>query len=340
MRCGACTTSLTIRRRSPSPDVHPDEGPLPLDLYTLGRGLAYLAALTLVGVCVFAALIPRWRLPEDDDRSLAARALTGAWSIAAGAAAFLLIADLVRAYGQVQSFLDPGEPFTWAVARPMLFQTAWGRGWVAQVLIAAVTLPLALLARRRPATGLALLGTASVAVAATTPLTGHALEHPWGPQLGVGLHALHVLGGGAWLGTLFAMLLAGLIPARTARADGAPSGAAGDHASVRRMVGAFSPVALSAAGLAVAVGVLLAYGYVGDLASLRGTRYGITLLLKVSLLLLTMALGAWNWRRVKPRLGTADATHTLARSATLELIIGLLLVAVTAVLVALAAPKI
>lgn len=320
--------------------MHPDEGPLPLDLYALGRGLTYLAALTLVGVSVFIALIPRWRLPEDDDRSLPARALTGAWNTAAGAAALLLFAHLLRAYGQVRSFLDPAEPFAWSVARPMLFQTTWGKGWVAQVIVAAVTLPIALLARRRPATGLALLGTASVAVVATSPLTGHALEHPWGSQMGVGLHALHLVGGGAWLGTLVAMLLAALIPAASARGGGHPPGEESDHAAVRRMVGAFSPIALAGAALAVAAGALLAWAYIGDFASLKGTRYGVTLLVKVSLLLLTMGLGAWNWRRVKPSLGTAGATRTLTRSATLELLFGLLLIGATAVLVALSAPTI
>jgi putative copper export protein len=313
--------------------VHPDAGPLPIDLYALGRGLAYLAALTLLGICVFTALIPRWRLPDDDDRSLAARALTGAWNLAAGAAVLLFLAHCIRAYGQVRSFLDPGEPLAWSVARPMLAQTTWGRGWMSQVIIAAVAVPVALLARRRGAAGLALLSTTSVAVAATTPLTGHALEHPWGPTLGVGLHTLHLLGGGAWLGTLATMFLAGLAPAGSA---GAPA----DHQAVRRMVGAFSPIALSGAGLAVAAGGLMAYAYVGDRAGLLGTRYGGALVLKVSLLLLTMALGAWNWRRVKPRLGTADATHRLSRSAAAELLLGLLLLAVTAVLVALPAPKI
>lgn len=320
--------------------MHPDEGPLPLDIYAFGRGLAYLAALTLVGVCVFTALIPRWRLPEDDDRSLAARALTGAWTTAGAAAALLLCAHLIRAYGQVRSFLDAAEPFTWSVARPMLFQTTWGRGWAAQLGVAAVTLPLALLARRRPATGLALFGTATLAVVVTTPLTGHALEHPWGRQFGLGLHALHLLGGGAWLGTLFTMVLAGLNTAGSPRIRARFSGDSGDDAAVGRMVGAFSPLALIGAGVAVAAGSLIAFAYVGDLASLWGTRYGMTLIVKVSLLLLTMALGGWNWRRVKPRLGTPDATRALTRSATLELVLGLLLISVTAVLVALSAPKI
>jgi putative copper export protein len=106
------------------------------------------------------------------------------------------------------------------------------------------------------------------------------------------------------------------------------------------MVGAFSPVALVGAGLAIGAGSLMAYAYVGDLASLRSTRYGLTLLVKVSLLALTMALGAWNWRRVKPRLGTGSATRELRRSATLELCVALVLLGVTAVLVALSAPKI
>jgi putative copper export protein len=92
--------------------------------------------------------------------------------------------------------------------------------------------------------------------------------------------------------------------------------------------------------MAVSAGSLLAYAYVGDLPSLLRTRYGLTLLVKVTLLLMTMGLGAWNWRRVRPRLGTPDATRALTRSAALELFLGLLLLATTAVLVALSAPKI
>jgi copper transport protein len=312
--------------------VHPEEGPLPLDLYAFGRGLAYLATLALVGTCVYAALIPRWRSPTDDDRSLAARALATTWTIAAGAAGLLIIAHLVRAYGQVRSFLDPMEPFTWEVARPVLFQTSWGKGWLAQLLVAGIAFPVALLASRRPAAGLARLGTIALAIAATSPLTGHAAEHPWGRPLGVGLHAVHLIGGGVWLGTLFSMVVAGL--SSTSHAD------ATDHAAVARMVAVFSPVALTGAALAVGAGSLMSYAYIGDLPSLIGTTYGRTLLIKVGLLVLTMSLGAWNWRRVTPRLGTADGTRALTRSATIELLIGVLLIATTAVLVALPAPRV
>jgi len=306
---------------------HP-QATLPIDLYAAGRALAFMAALGLIGACAFAALIPRWRLAEDDIGTLPARALTATWTVVTTAAVALLVAHLIRAYGQVLSFLEPAEPFTWEAARPILFQTTWGSGWLRQVAAAAVSIPLALLARRRPVPGLALLGTVALAVAVTSPLTGHAVEHPWGAGLGVGLHALHLLGGGIWLGTLATMTFAGL---RLARAE---------HAAVARMVTVFSPVALAGAGLAVSAGALMSYAYVGDLGSLIGSQYGRALLVKVGLLLGAMALGAWNWRRISPRLGDPAATRTLTRSATVESLIGLLIVSVTAVLVALPAPKV
>jgi putative copper export protein len=308
--------------------VNHDDLPLPIDLYAAARALAYLAALTLIGACAFAALVPRWRRSGDDDRSLAARALSGAWRVAAIAAPVLLVAHFLRAWGQVRSFLDPVEPLSWEAARPILLATAWGRGWLAQVATAAVSVPLAFVAPRRPAIGLALLGTAALAVAGTDPLTGHAVEHPWGAGLGVGLHALHLLGGGLWLGTLFTMFRAGLGIARDA-----------DATDVAEMVAAFSPLALIGAGLAVGAGSLLGVAYIGDFASLWGTTYGRALLIKLCLLGATMGFGAWNWRRVRPRLGSPAATTEMRRSAGLELLIGLALIAVTAVLVALPAPK-
>lgn len=301
---------------------------LPIDLYAAGRALAYLATLTLVGASAFAALVPRWRLPEDDAGSLPARALASAWTAATAAAVLLLAAHFIRAYGQVRSFLEPSDPFTWEAARPILLQTTWGRGWLAQLAAATITLPLSAVARRWPAPGLGLLGTAALLVAGASPLTGHAVAHPWGAGLGVGLHSLHLLGGGIWLGTLAAMTFAGL------------RRAGNEHAAVARMVSVFSPVALTGAGLVVAAGTLLGYAYIGDVAGLFGTAYGRALVVKVSLLLIAMGLGAWNWRRISPGLGGSRATRALTRSATAELLIGLLIVFVTAVLVALPAPKV
>ena len=75
------------------------------------------------------------------------------------------------------------------------------------------------------------------------------------------------------------------------------------------------------------------------MTSLVQSSYGRALCIKVVLLVVTMGLGAWNWTNVKPRLGEPAVTRELRRSAGLELFIGLALLAVTAVLVAMPAPK-
>jgi putative copper export protein len=309
--------------------VNHDDIQIVFDLFAFGRALAYAATIVLVGSCVFAALIPSWRLTEDDDTSLAARALANTWRIAAWAPVILFIGHLIRGYAQVRSFLDPIEPFTWDAAQPILLQTTWGKGWLAQLAAALVAAPLAWLAPRRPAIGLSLAGTGALAVAITSPLTGHAVEHPWGAMIGVGLHALHILGGGLWLGTLVCLAWAALKPAR-----------AGDAVAVARAVNAFSPIALIGAGLAVTAGVLLGVAYVGSIEAVFGTPYGLTLFRKTVALCFTAAVGFWNWKWVTPKLGTPSGTTRLKRSATVELLIGAIILVLTALLVYLPAPKI
>lgn len=306
-----------------------DEVQITYDLFAFGRTLAYGAMLVLIGSCAFAALIPSWRLTEDDDQSLAARALAITWRIAAWAPIVLIIAHLLRGYGQVRSFLDPIEPFTWEMAKPILLDTTWGKGWLTQLAAAIIAAPLAWMAPRRPAIGLSLIGTGALAVAIASPLTGHAVEHPWGATVGVGLHALHILGGGLWIGTLVCLGWAALRPAR-----------AGDALAVARVVNAFSPIALIGAGLAVTGGVLLGWAYVGSIDAIFGTPYGLTLFRKTVALCFTAAVGFWNWKRVTPRLGTPSGTTSLKRSTTVELLIGAIIIVLTAILVALPAPKI
>lgn len=305
-----------------------DDVQIVFDLFAFGRALAYLSIVILIGSCVFAALIPSWRLTVDDDQSLAARSLRSTWKVAAWAPLILLIAHVIRAYAQARSFLDP-DPVTWESAKPILFSTTWGKGWMAQVAAALVAVPLAWLAPRRPAIGLSLVGTAALAVAITSPLTGHAREHPWGATIGIGLHTLHILGGGLWLGTLFCLTWAALRPAL-----------AGDSDAVARAVQVFSPVALVGSGIAVTAGLLLAYAYIGSIDAIFGTPYGLTLFRKTVALGFTAALGFWNWKRVTPRLGTPSGTTSLRRSATIELLIGIIIIVLTAILVSLPAPKV
>lgn len=305
-----------------------DDVKIVFDLFAFGRALAYSATIVLIGSCVFAALIPSWRLTEDDDDSLAARALQNSWRVAAWAPIVLVVAHLIRGYAQVHSFLDP-DPFTWEAARPILLQTTWGKGWLAQVAAALIAIPLTRLAPRRPAIGLSLVGTAALIVAITSPLTGHAIEHPWGAMVGVGLHSLHILGGSLWLGTLICLAWAALRAAK-----------AGDALAVARVVNVFSPIALIGAGMAVSAGLLMAYAYVGSIDAIWNTPYGLTLFRKSVALAFTAALGFYNWKWVTPKLGTPAGTTRLRRTATIEILIGMIIIVLTAILVSLPAPKI
>jgi len=52
-----------------------------------------------------------------------------------------------------------------------------------------------------------------------------------------------------------------------------------------------------------------------------------------------LALGAWNWRRQKPLLGSEAGAIRLRRTATSELIAAGVVLAVTAILVSLPSPR-
>ena len=137
----------------------------------------------------------------------------------------------------------------------------------------------------------------------------------------------HVLSASSWLGILAVLLAAGLT---TARQRG--EGVSGQF--VRSLVNAFSPVALVSAGLASLTGVFAAWIHVGTIPSLWGTQYGITLLVKLGILGVVAMTGFYNWRYVQPQLGTDAATARLKRSAAVEVTVALLVLLVTAILVA------
>lgn len=89
----------------------------------------------------------------------------------------------------------------------------------------------------------------------------------------------------------------------------------------------------------VATGVTTALMHLHPFASLWSTPYGYALLVKLCLVAVVFALGAWNWRRQRPRLGSEEAAGRLRRSAAMELGVATLVLVVTSVLVSLPAPR-
>lgn len=146
---------------------------------------------------------------------------------------------------------------------------------------------------------------------------------------------IHVLSAGLWIGTLFVMLAAGIsvvLRNEVAREE--------RGAIVSDMVYSFSPLALTASAVLVVFGVIIAWEHLHVLSNLWSTPYGIALIVKLCFVAVVFALGAWNWRRQKPTLGTEPAALALRRSATSEVAVAALVLAATAVLLSIPAPRV
>ncbi len=306
---------------------------VPFVLFAAARAISYAAAFLIIGATVFRFAVTRTLEGTDglqgadsfvdDVRSSAGR-------LAVGAAAVLLLACGVRIYFQARSLLDPSDPVTGEFIGTVIGKSTWGLGWLTQVAAAGLATSAFLLTIIVPRAGwwAAILGTTAVALAA--PLTGHGVSAAAG-RFGFLLDAIHVLGGGAWLGTLAVVLVAGFQTVRSLAPDRQAD-------AVAILVRTFSPVGLVGAGTAVLAGVIMAYRYVGSFGALISSGYGRTLLLKAAVLAGVAGLGAYNWRVVLPRLGSPASAKEVARNARIELALGVVLLAVTAVMVALPMP--
>jgi putative copper export protein len=146
---------------------------------------------------------------------------------------------------------------------------------------------------------------------------------------------IHVLSAGLWIGTLFVMLAAGISVVLRNEVAREQRGAI-----VSDMVYSFSPLALTAAAVLVVFGVIIAWEHLHVLSNLWSTPYGIALMVKLCFVAMVFALGAWNWRRQKPTLGTDPAALALRRSATSEVLVAALVLAATAVLLSIPAPRV
>ena len=148
------------------------------------------------------------------------------------------------------------------------------------------------------------------------------------------VNPVHSLAAGLWLGTLLVLVVAGLSallrhePTRDRRG-----------AIAADMVNGFSPLALTMGGIVVVFGLITAWRHLHVLSNLWSTPYGYTLIVKLLLVASVFALGAWNWRRQRPTLGTEGAATSIRRSSMAELTVATVVLIVTAVLVSLPAPK-
>ena len=238
---------------------------------------------------------------------------------------------LARAAVQVWSLKDPTEPFTWDFTKAVLFDSAWGNSWLLQTfaaiaLSANASLAPHLSSRLRPLVPLLIV----LVLWAQTGM-GHAASGFWHGPLGRGLEMMHLIGGGIWLGTLGVLAVA-VFPALHA-SESLPllSGVLRD----------FSVAARTGAALVVLAGLLITLKYAGSLSAFLAADWGRLLLLKVAGLAGVAGVGWYNWRILTPTLATAGSIGVarLRRAVRMELALGLMMLGITAFLVATQLPR-
>jgi copper transport protein len=246
--------------------------------------------------------------------------------LAVAALVALLAGTLFGALAQAASAAD--VPLWAALGRPLVDLLTHGRyALVWWPRMALVMLTVGVLAsggvRRRPvrvalvAAGLLLL---------TSSLGSHAAALSSGAYLAVAFDWLHLLGVATWIGGL-----ASLVFVLPILADG--NGATGDQVrsdAVRR----FSNLALVSVGVIVVTGTFLTWLEVGAWEGLVQTAYGLSIVVKVALLVLMLGLAAFNLRIVRPRhaIDWGALTARFARTVKGELLIGVTILGLAAVL--------
>lgn len=301
-------------------------------LYALVRLLAFIGVLGVVGVMSFRLLVLQRmvRVGRVSTRLLMESIGMTPARLGVGFAGLLALTLPLRL--AAQGYALGGGGFDGAGLRAMLLGTMWGWGWIVQavaVLVAGLGFHWA---SRGRAGGWGVAGGGVLLLALTLGFAGHAAGVPTGISLAILADAGHVLGAGGWLGSLLLMLGIGLPSAL--RLDEEVRGEA-----ITELVRRFSMVALGCAGLVVVTGGIGAWLHLGGLAALLESEYGRALLLKLGVVGVVFATGAYNYRRLGPAAGSALGARRLRRTSTFELAVTIVVLAVTAFLVALPTPR-
>ncbi len=314
--------SVTVTPVAPSPQTAaPQAASTPAPI----RWAEFVALLLLIGAAVFRlAVLPESALPDDASLDVASRTRRVAF------AAVALFAVTTVARVALQSQLVAGSSSPVAAVMTVITDTRWGHGWLTGAIGAVIAL-LGLFGAARSTRGWFVVALAAVLICVSEALTGHAaaLRHP---ALSIATDVTHVLGAGAWIGTLFLMVGVGL-PAlgRMNPADAPRVGSS--------LTRAYHTAAVDGVILVVLSGVIAAFLRLPAFNALWTTDYGSWLFRKLIFVLIALAFGAYHWRRVVTPEWTNDTRRRFGRSASAELVVGVVIVALTSMLVSTSLPQ-
>ncbi len=321
-------------------------------VYGIARGVLYAGVALLVGALAFATFV--WpgarRLRRTAQLAWAGLALS---VLATGVG--LLVQGI---YG---AGLDFGSIFHTALLRQTL-GTQFGHMSILRLVLLGATVPALFLLWREPDRPLPrwwspALVVGALALGLTFALSGHAHTGDW-TGLAIPADVVHVVAMGVWLGGL-AVLAYAVFPGRQVQ-------------QLREVVPRFSRAAFAGVVALVVTGVFQGWRQVGSVHALRSTTYGQLLFVKVILVLVLVVFGALSRQVVRylfpaseppserPRVpvvaGGADddppptdeaweldeehEVRRLRHSVLAEVVIGIAVVAVTALLVNAAPAKV
>ena len=268
------------------------------------RGLILVLTSVALGGIVWLRFVLRAEahVKPEGPTALALRAIAvGAAGTAVAQAAIVLVGlgAVADAHG------------AWPLAA--FFETTFALTATVRVILAVgVAVLAATMARRAaPASVWAALAIAATLLVASSAVVSHAVARvEWRGPLIV-LDAAHQLAAALWVGGLAHLVLYGIAYGRAGESEPRriwnrpPSIQPGlaDPATIQR----FSTLAFRSMVALVLACVALTVAYVGDLAALVGTAYGVMVLSKVALLVPALALAYVNMRAVRRAAGAPDA---------------------------------
>ena len=279
----------------------------------------------LGAVALRLIVLPRWKGTHDWQQAIPGADEASA-RLGLRAAVAILVALPLILVDQIILFRDPFSPFL-AELDLLVTASTWGRMWQLQLLSAILAaVAFAIVWRRGGGTIWWRVAAGAALFCAIVPaLSGHSAGTGQFHVLAVGADAIHIVAAGVWIGTLAALVLV---------VHEAVKRGAAAYDLLPGAVASFSPIALSSAGVLVSTGLFATWLHVGSLGGLFGSTYGLILLAKVGLVGVTAGLGAYNWKRLTPRLGSPEGSKAfMSGSARSEIVIGLLVLLLTAVLV-------
>ncbi len=234
----------------------------------------------------------------------------------------LVVAWSLRMVVQVMGFRDPFVPL-WDDVSFLLFETFWGTVWMAQGLLLPFVVGAFAWARTRSLAAWRVAGMLALGLVATLTLSSHAMGVESGRALFVAADAVHALAAGCWIGSLSVIV-----------SVGRPIGSSDEaRALFAAQLRAFSPMALVSVAALIAMGAALSWTHLSGLSNLWETGYGRVLMAKVGLAGGVFLAGFVNWRLGLPASDTSVGAASVHRRASLEVVLAVGVLLLTAVLV-------